>query len=76
LRAAAATHPTAFRALWKINGMVCPPDEVYTDPDVIACTRETLGRLGPPPPAAQPSRAQLLAALAGRDFQDGTSPAD
>jgi hypothetical protein len=76
LRAAASTHPTAFRALWKINGMLCPPDEVYTDPDVIACTQETLNRLGPPPPAAQPSRAQLLAALAGRDFQDGTSPAD
>jgi hypothetical protein len=56
--------------------MVCPPDEVYADPDVIACTHETLGRLGSPPPAAQPSRAQLLAALAGRDFQDGTSPAD
>ena len=25
LRAAASRDPTAFRALWKINGMVCPP---------------------------------------------------
>jgi 2-polyprenyl-6-methoxyphenol hydroxylase-like FAD-dependent oxidoreductase len=65
LRAAAAYDPTAFRAFWTINGMVCPPDEVYTDPDVVARTRETLGRHGAALPVAQPSRAQLLAALAG-----------
>ena len=64
LRAAASTDPTAFRALWKINGMVCPPDEVYTDPAVIACTQETLRRHGTaPPPVAQPAREQLLTAL-------------
>jgi hypothetical protein len=32
LRAAASYDPTAFRAFWKINGMICPPGEVYTDP--------------------------------------------
>jgi hypothetical protein len=63
LRTAASRDPTAFRALWKINGMVCPPEEVYTDPDVIACTQETLRRHGTAPPVAQPAREQLLTAL-------------
>src|ERR1700733_1208981 len=63
LRVAASRDPTAFRALWKINGMVCPPEQVYTDPDVIARTQETLRR-GTAPPAAQPAREQLLTALA------------
>jgi hypothetical protein len=63
LRVAASRDPTAFRALWKINGMVCPPEEVYTDPDVIACTLETLKRHGTAPPVPRPAREQLLAAL-------------
>ena len=63
LRVAASRDPTAFRALWKINGMVCPPEQVYTDPDVIACTQETLRRYGTAPPVPQPAREQLLAAL-------------
>jgi len=63
LRAAASWDPTAFRAFWKINGMVCPPGEVYTDPDVIACTQETLRRHGTAPPVAQPTHEQLLTAL-------------
>ena len=64
LRAAASWDPAAFRAFWKINGMVCPPDEVYTDPDVIASTQETLRRHGTGLPVAQPTREQLLTALA------------
>ena len=64
LRVAGCYDPVAFRAFWKINGMVCPPGEVYTDPEVVACTREALGRYGSGPPVAQPTRAQLLAALA------------
>ena len=64
LRAAASWDPTAFRAFWKINGMVCLPEEVYTDPDVVASTRETLRRHGGAPPVAQPTREQLLTALA------------
>jgi hypothetical protein len=63
LRAAASLDPTAFRALWKINGMACPPEQVYTDPDVIARTQETLSRPGAAPPPAQPTRDQLLTAL-------------
>jgi hypothetical protein len=63
LRAAGCYDPVAFRAFWKINGMVCPPDEVYTDPDVVACTRQALGRHGGGPPVAQPTREQLIAAL-------------
>ena len=63
LRAAASWDPTAFRAFWKINGMICPPGEVYTDPDVVARTQETLSRHGTAPPVAQPTREQLLTAL-------------
>jgi 2-polyprenyl-6-methoxyphenol hydroxylase-like FAD-dependent oxidoreductase len=63
LRVAASYDPVAFRAFWKINGMVCPPEQVYTDPQVIACTRAALSRHGSGPPVAQPSREQLLAAL-------------
>jgi 2-polyprenyl-6-methoxyphenol hydroxylase-like FAD-dependent oxidoreductase len=64
LRAAASWDPTTFRAFWKINGMVCPPGEVYTDPDVVTSTRDTLRRHGGAPPVAQPTREQLLTALA------------
>ena len=63
LRVAGCYDPVAFRAFWKINGMVCPPEAVYTDPHVVACTREALSQHGSGPPVAQPSRAQLLAAL-------------
>ena len=64
LRAAAPFDPTAFRAFWKINGMICRPGDVYTDPRVVACTQEVLRQRGSGPPVAQPTRDQLLAALA------------
>ena len=64
LRVAACYDPAAFRAFWKINGMICPPEEVYTDPNVVACTRAALSQHGSGPPVAQPTREQLLAALA------------
>jgi hypothetical protein len=64
LRVAGCYDPTAFRALWQINGMVCPPGDVYTDPDVVARTREALSRYGSGPPVAEPTRDQLLAVLA------------
>ena len=64
LRAAASYDPAAFRAFWTINGMVCPPEEVYTDPGIVASTQETLRRHGTAPPVAQPTREQLLTALA------------
>ena len=61
---AALYDPVAFRAFWKINGMICPPEEVYTDPHVVACTRAALSQHGSGPPVDQPTRGQLLAALA------------
>lgn len=64
LRRAAPVDPIAFRAFWKIMGMMCAPEEVYTDPNVVARTQEALGRRGDGPPVAQPSREQLLTALA------------
>jgi 2-polyprenyl-6-methoxyphenol hydroxylase-like FAD-dependent oxidoreductase len=63
LRVAGCYDPVAFRAFWTINGMTRPPDEVYTDPQVVACTRAVLARYGSGPPVAQPTREQLLAAL-------------
>ena len=65
LRVAASYDPAAFRAFWKINGMACPPDDLYTDPYVVANTRETLRRHGAAPPVAKPTRKQLLTALSG-----------
>ena len=44
--------------------MVCPPEEVYTDPHVVACTQQALRQHGSGPPVAQPTREQLLAVLA------------
>ena len=64
LRAAAPVDPAAFRAFWEIQGMIRRPAEVYTDPQVVARTRDVLSRSGSRPAMAQPTRAQLLAALA------------
>jgi len=46
-------------------GMLCPPDEVYADPQVVAHTRAAIRVHGTSSPIAQPDRATLLAALAG-----------
>jgi len=70
----------AFRAFWRVQGMISPPGEVYTDPCVVAATRAvcvvaatravcvvaaTRAVLADPPPAPTgPSRAQLETALA------------
>ncbi|MGH3172043.1 MAG: hypothetical protein ACRDN0_40085, partial [Trebonia sp.] len=64
VRAAAAFDPAVFRAFWKVMGMIAVPGEVYADPEVIARTREVLSQHDTAPPAAKPSRAQVLAALA------------
>jgi 2-polyprenyl-6-methoxyphenol hydroxylase-like FAD-dependent oxidoreductase len=63
LRMAASYDPAAFRAFWKIQGMVCSPGQVYTDPEVVACTQRALRRHSAAPPIAQPSRKELLTAL-------------
>lgn len=64
LRTAAAFDPTAFRAFWKVLGMLEIPSDIYTDPQVVARTREGLLLHGSAPSISQPSREQLLAALA------------
>jgi len=63
LRTAAQFDSTAFRALWKVMGMVCRPGEVYTDPQVVARTHKTLREHVSGPSIVQPPREQLLAAL-------------
>jgi hypothetical protein len=65
LRAAAALDPVAFRAFWKIMGMQSLPEEIYTDPQVVAGTRAVLEHQETGPPVAQPTREELLTALAG-----------
>ena len=60
LRAAGCYDPVAFRAFWTINGMLCPPEEVYTDPHVVACTRAALSRPGEPP-AGRPAHPRAAA---------------
>lgn len=62
LRAAAQTDAAAFRALWRIMGMVGQPADVYADPALVARVRATLAD-GPPPPMPQPSRTELERAL-------------
>jgi hypothetical protein len=63
-RAAVPFDPVAFRAFWKVMGMITVPGEVYANPAVIARAREVLGRRGTAPAAAaQPSRVEILAAL-------------
>jgi hypothetical protein len=64
LRTAARFDPTAFRALCAVTGMIRRPDEVHADPDVVECVAETLRRHPTAPPVTQPTREQLLAALA------------
>jgi 2-polyprenyl-6-methoxyphenol hydroxylase-like FAD-dependent oxidoreductase len=64
LRTAAWYDPTAFRGFWNLMGMLRLPDEVYCDPHIVAATRDAIRRHGSAPPMQQPTRDQLLAALA------------
>jgi hypothetical protein len=63
LRTAAMFDPGLFRAFWRLYGMLEKPNRVYTDPAVVACTRQTLRQLDASPAIPQPSREQLVAAL-------------
>jgi hypothetical protein len=64
LRTAAAVDPTAFRAFWKVLGMLEKPSDIYTDPQVFARTKEVLLQHGSGSSISQLSREELLAALA------------
>jgi hypothetical protein len=63
LRTAALFDPIAFRAFWKVMGMTVRPQEVYSEPEVVARTQSVLDRHGSGPSIDQPTREQLLAAL-------------
>jgi hypothetical protein len=65
VRTAAQFDATAFRALWRIHGMVQKPLEVYSEPEVVARTREALARNRGRLAMAQPTRAELNSALRG-----------
>jgi hypothetical protein len=52
-----------YRAFWRVMGMACSPDDLYTDPDIVARTHEIIRNHGSAPPMAQPTRDQLLTAL-------------
>lgn len=45
--------------------MTCLPDEVYTDPHVVACTRWAAREHGGAPSVPEPPREMVLAALGG-----------
>ncbi|TQM11985.1 NAD(P)/FAD-dependent oxidoreductase [Pseudonocardia kunmingensis] len=64
LRSAAQVDPLAFRAMWRVMGMLGRPSDVYEDPALVARVRDVLAA-GVPPPMPQPTRAELEAALAG-----------
>jgi 2-polyprenyl-6-methoxyphenol hydroxylase-like FAD-dependent oxidoreductase len=63
VRTAAQFDPTAFRALWRIHGMVQKPLDVYSDPEVLVRTRQALAQNGHRLAMAQPTRDELNAAL-------------
>jgi hypothetical protein len=63
VRGAAQFDATAFRALWRIHAMAHKPSEIYSDPGVIACTREALVQNRGRPAFAQPTSRQLTIAL-------------
>jgi hypothetical protein len=65
LRTAMLYDATLFRAFWRVLGMLVNPEDVYTDPDVVARVRDVLRSLDRPAPIPQPSRAALQDALAG-----------
>ncbi len=72
LRVAASFDPVAFRSFWRLMFMLSKPDDVYRDPQVVACTQEALKAQGMDllQPrghvdlrVAPPDRQQLLTAL-------------
>jgi 2-polyprenyl-6-methoxyphenol hydroxylase-like FAD-dependent oxidoreductase len=64
LRAAAQVDATAFRALWRVMGMVGRPADVYEDA-ALAAHVETVLAEHPPARPPQPTHDELEALLAG-----------
>jgi 2-polyprenyl-6-methoxyphenol hydroxylase-like FAD-dependent oxidoreductase len=63
LSAAMPYDALVFRAFWRVLGMLAKPDEVYTDPRVVARAQDVLRRLDAAPTPTRPTRAELEAAL-------------
>lgn len=63
LQVAAQYDPTAFRAFWKLMGMISHPNDVYADPEVVSATQHALSTYGTTLSLEQPTRAELLQAL-------------
>ena len=62
IRHAGQVDPVAFRAVFRLMGMVGRPSDCYENPELIERVRSVLAD-GVPPPARQPSRDMLEAAL-------------
>ena len=63
IRQAGQVDPVAFRAVWRLMGMIGHPSDAYDDADLAARVRAALAA-GVPAAVRQPTRAQLEAALA------------
>jgi 2-polyprenyl-6-methoxyphenol hydroxylase-like FAD-dependent oxidoreductase len=64
LRAAMPFDAIVFRAFWRVMGMLAKPGDVYSDPDVVAHSRDVLRSLGTAPTMPQPTRTELEAVFA------------
>jgi flavin-dependent dehydrogenase len=63
VRAAGQFDATAFRALWRIHGMINKPSDEYSNPRVVACTRAALAENRERLSIVQPTREELMTAL-------------
>jgi 2-polyprenyl-6-methoxyphenol hydroxylase-like FAD-dependent oxidoreductase len=63
LRTASRFDPTAFRAMWRVMGMIGQPDDVYTDPLVVERTQQAIREHGRGTSLEPPPSKELLAAL-------------
>jgi hypothetical protein len=63
LRAASLVDPDAYRAFWAVMGMLRPPQEVYSDPDVTAAVASVVTK-APVEREAAPDMERVTAALA------------
>ncbi len=63
IRAAMPFDPQVFRAFWRVMNMLCPPEEVYRDAEVVRLTRAALASSNGTTSTPQPERADIEAAL-------------
>ena len=66
LRAAMPFDAIAFRAFWRVMGMLAKPDDVYTDPDVVTHTQDVLRSLDTAPVMTRPTHAEPVGRYAIR----------